>query len=76
MLWGQVAPRDGFYLRLRAEPMWRGRVKMEGPPALTEPGVTSSATGPLGGGREGKRDLAVKTVPRGRKDITSSKNQA
>lgn len=62
MLWGQVAPRDGFYLRLRAEPMWRGRVKMEGPPALTEPGVTSSATGPLGGGRE------VSTGPEGEEE--------
>lgn len=62
MLWGQVAPRDGFYLRLRAEPMWRERVKMEGPPVLTEPGVTSSATGPLGGGRE------VSTGPEGEEE--------
>lgn len=32
--------------------MGRKSVKMEGPAVLRQPGVTSSGTGPLGGGRE------------------------
>lgn len=59
---GTGGPEGRFLPQVRAEPMWRGRVKMEGPPALTEPGATSSATGPLGGGRE------VSTGPEGEEE--------